>query len=236
VNSLAGSKRYPAGIRDQQEVIIGGSAAPTRTDRRKRTIGYFVRVEAGFSAAGNSPLKQSHVFADLRKTSVDESDLIMQPIQVKPAGNRPIGALVNFFALKFDDIKAPNHVDAAIAKLWAPLRHEPLIPFNWHGQGYVQRRTLNGEAVASWAHHRLYEGRVFSIALDIWIRYDRTGNRHFSRTVSNRADLPDCTKFVSRGDSGSLLVDAEQHAIGLIFAACPSFPPRRNRDRVCRAI
>ena len=58
----------------------------------------------------------------------------MQPSPGEPASNRPIGTLVNFSALKFDgDINEPNHVDAAVARLWAPLQHKPLIPFDWRG-------------------------------------------------------------------------------------------------------
>ena len=63
------------------------------------------------------------------------------------------------------------------------------------------------------------EGRIFSIYLDIWIRYDRTGqSAFFQNQFLIEPALPGFSKFVSKGDSGSLVVDAEQHAIGLVFA------------------
>jgi hypothetical protein len=40
--------------------------------------------------------------------------------------------------------------------------------------------------------------------------------------------LPKFRKFVAKGDSGSLLVDAEQHAIGLIFGGISEAPELRR--------
>ena len=36
--------------------------------------------------------------------------------------------------------------------------------------------------------------------------------------------LPRFTKFAAKGDSGALVVDAEQHAVGLIFAGMSELP------------
>src|SRR6185503_16375783 len=161
------------------------------------------------------------VFADLRKTKVDDTDLIMQPSPGEAASNRPIGMLVNFSTVKFEGaLTEPNHVDAAIAKLWGPQRHNPVIPLIGAVKGHVVKRDIElGEAARKFGRTTGYtEGRIFSIYLDIWIRYDRTGqSAFFKNQFLIEPALPTFSKFVSKGDSGSLVVDAEQHAIGLIF-------------------
>jgi hypothetical protein len=222
--------KYSRGIREPQEVIIGGiSGANTNLTDESGTIGYFCTRKSKLPRRKEiHMLSNSHVFADLRRTRVDDSDLIMQPSPGEPASNRPIGTLVNFSALKFNgDINDPNHIDAAIAKLWAPLAHEPLIPLIGAVKGYVATKDIEiGEAARKFGRTTGYtEGHVFSICLDIWIRYDRTGqSAFFQDQFLIEPDLPQFTKFVSGGDSGSLVVDVEQHAIGLVFAGMSELP------------
>jgi hypothetical protein len=214
---------YSHGIRHQQEIIIGGlSGANTNLTGQSGTIGYFCTRRTKLPRRKEIYLlSNSHVFADLRKTTVDDSDLIMQPSPGEAGGNRPIGMLVNFSTLKFDaGLNEPNHVDAAIAKLWEPQRHSPVIPLIGAVRGYVEKKDINlGEAVRKFGRTTGYtEGTVFSIYLDIWIRYDRTGqSAFFQNQILIEPALPQFTKFVSKGDSGSLVVDAAQHAIGLVF-------------------
>jgi hypothetical protein len=228
--SFAEWDQYRKGIREPQEVIIGGiSGANTNLTGQSGTIGYFCTPKSRLPRRKEIHLlSNSHVFADLRKAKVDDSDLIMQPSPGEPASNRPIGALVNFSALKFDqDIEEPNHIDAAIARLWEPHPHKPVIPLIGAVKGYVEKKDIEvGEAARKFGRTTGYtEGRVFSIYLDIWIRYDRTGqSAFFQNQVLIEPSLPEFTKFASKGDSGSLLVDAEQHAIGLIFAGRSEIP------------
>lgn len=224
LSSFAAWDQYPDGIRERQEVIIGGiSGANTNLTGQSGTIGYFCTRKSKWPRRREIHLlSNSHVFADLRKEKVDDGDLIMQPSPGESASNRPIGALVNFSALKFDcDIKESNHIDAAIAKLWEPHRHKPVIPLIGGVKGYVEKKEIEiGEPARKFGRTTGYtEGRIFSIYLDIWIRYDRTGqSAFFQNQFLIEPDLPRFTKFVASGDSGSLVVDAEQHAIGLIFA------------------
>lgn len=224
------SEQYPNAIREHQEVIIGGiSGANTNLEGQSGTIGYFCTRKSKFSRRKEVHLlSNSHVFADLRKGKVDEGDLIMQPSPGEQSSNRPIGSLVNFSALTFDgDLNEPNHVDAAIAKLWGPHPHKPVIPMIGAVKGYVPKKDIViGEAARKFGRTTGYtEGRIFSIYLDIWIRYDRTGQSAFFKDqFLIEPDLPDFTKFVAKGDSGSLVVDAEQHAIGLIFAGMSDAP------------
>jgi hypothetical protein len=230
LGSIETSNRYPHGIREPQEVIIGGiSGANTNLAGQSGTIGYFCTRKSKLPRWKEIHLlSNSHVFADLRKAKVDDSDLIMQPSPGEPASNRPIGTLVDFSALKFDaDINEPNQVDAAVARLWAPLQHKPLIPLIGAVKGHVATKDIEiGEAVRKFGRTTGYtEGQIFSICLDIWIRYDRTGqSAFFQDQFLIEPDLSQFTKFVSSGDSGSLLVDAKQYAVGLIFAGMAELP------------
>lgn len=230
LSSVVMAPKYPQGIRERQEIIIGGiSGAHTNLSGQSGTIGYFCTRKSKLPRRKEVHLLSNrHVFADLWKAKVDDADLIVQPSPGEPASNRPIGTLVSFSALKFDnDVNDPNHVDAAIAKLWAPLAHKPLIPLIGAVKGYVATKDVEiGEAVRKFGRTTGYtEGKIFSICLDIWIRYDRTGqSAFFQDQFLIEPDLSQFTKFVSGGDSGSLLVDAEQHAIGLIFAGMSELP------------
>jgi hypothetical protein len=221
--SVAVSDRYPNGIREHQEIIVGGiSGANTNLTGQSGTIGYFCTRKSKLPRRKEIHLlSNAHVFVDLLKAKVDDSDLIMQPSPGEPASNRPIGALVNYSALKFDgEVNEPNHVDAAIAKLWGLQLHKPLIPLIGAVKGYVPKKDIEvGEAVRKFGRTTGYtEGRIFSIYLDIWIRYDRTGQSAFFKDqILIEPTSPSHTTFVSKGDSGSLLVDAKQHAVGLIF-------------------
>lgn len=217
-------------IRERQEVIIGGiSGANTNLNGQSGTIGYFCTRKSRFSRLKETHLlSNSHVFADLQKATVDEDDLIMQPSPGEPGNNRPIGTLVNFSALKFEgDVNEPNHIDAAIAKLWSTQQHKPLVPFIGAVKGYVKKDDIKlGEPTRKFGRTTGYtEGCIFSIYLDIWIRYDRTRkSAFFENQLLVEPASPAFQKFVAKGDSGSLLVDENQHAIGLIFGGMSEAP------------
>ncbi|HYJ88235.1 MAG TPA: hypothetical protein VEW46_19375 [Pyrinomonadaceae bacterium] len=222
--------RYPNGIREHQEIIVGGiSGANTNLTGESGTIGYFCTRKSKLRRRKEIHLlSNAHVFVDLHRAKIDDSDLIVQPSPGEPASHRPIGALVNYSAVKFDGlVNEPNHVDAAIAKLWGLQPHKPLIPLIGAIKGYVPKNDIEpGEAVRKFGRTTGYtEGRIFSIYLDIWIRYDRTGqSAFFDNQILVEPNLPGYSKFVSRGDSGSLLVDAKQHAVGLIFGGMSELP------------
>jgi hypothetical protein len=221
---------YPGGIREPQEVIVGGlSGANTNLAGQSGTIGYFCTRRSVLPRRREIHLlSNSHVFADLRKASADAGDLIMHPSPGESATGRPVGALVKFSALKFGGgPEDPNHVDAALAKLWEPQQHRPLIPFVGAVKGYVGKGEAEvGEPARKFGRTTGYtEGRVFSIHMDIRIRYDRTGqSAFFQDQLLIEPSAPDFTNFVARGDSGSLVVDENQHALGLIFAGTSDAP------------
>jgi hypothetical protein len=222
--------RYNDGIRELQEVIVGGiSGANTNLSGASGTIGYFCTRKSRFRRRKEiHMLSNSHVFADLKKANVDDGDLIMQPSPGELSTNRPIGTLIHFSELKFDgDIQSPNHIDAAIAKLWGAQKHKPLIPMIGSVKGCVVKKDVEvGEAVRKFGRTSGYtEGNIFSIYLDIWIRYERTGQSAFFKDqILIEPDLNKFSRFVAPGDSGSLLIDADQYAVGLIFAGVAETP------------
>jgi hypothetical protein len=224
-------------IRERQEVIIGGiSGANSNLSGQSGTIGYFCTRKSRFSRLKETHLlSNSHVFADLQKATVDEGDLIMQPSPGEPGHNRPIGTLVNFSALRFEgDVNEPNHIDAAIAKLWSTQQHKPLLPFIGAVKGYVNKEDIKlGEGARKFGRTTGYtEGRIFSIYLDIWIRYDRTRqSAFFENQLLVEPAGPAFLKFVAKGDSGSLLVDENHHAIGLIFGGMSEAPQTTHAPR-----
>lgn len=224
------SNKYPDGIREYQEVIIGGiSGANTNLTGQSGTIGYFCTRKSKLPGRKETHLlSNAHVFADLRKAKVEQDDLIMQPSPGEPANNRPIGALVSFSTLKFHcDPSEPNHIDAAIARLWTPHQHKPVLPMIGAVKGYVPKADIAvGEAARKFGRTTGYtEGFVTSIYLDIRIRYDRTGqSAFFKNQLLIEPALPGFPIFVAKGDSGSLAVDGNQHAIGLIFAGTSDTP------------
>lgn len=226
---------FPNSMRDHQEVIIGGiSGANLNLTGQSGTIGYFCTRKSKLPRRKEIHLlSNSHVFADLRKPKPDDGDLIMQPSPGEPSNNRPIASLVSCSHLTFDgDVVEPNHVDAAIAKLWSPQNHKPVLPLIGRVQGYVEKKDLEiGEAARKFGRTTGYtEGTVFSIYLDIWIRYDRTGqSAFFQDQILIEPAAPNFWKFVSKGDSGSLLVDCRQNALGLIFGGMAE-PPESLQD------
>jgi len=218
------AEEYRKVIREHQEVIMGGiSGANTNLDGNCGTIGYFVRKKTFLPRKTDvCLLSNSHVFVDLQKAAVDEHDLIMQPSPGEAASSRAIGELVDFAVLKFDNDGADaNYVDAAVAKLWKQQAYQPLIPMIGAVKGFVNKDDVEvGESVRKFGRTTGFtSGSVFSVHLDIRIRYDRTGQEAFFKDqFLIKPDEKQSAKFVDRGDSGSLVVDSAGYAAGLIFS------------------
>lgn len=223
-------ERYAEGIRDRREVIMGGiSGANANLTGQSGTLGYFC-TRRGRLRPGTEThvLSNVHVLADLRKTEVDDSDLIVQPSPGESETNRPIGMLVKYSPVKFNgDTNSPNHIDAAIAKLWVSSPHTPLIPLIGRLKGHVDKRDVRpGDPVCKVGRTTGFTGgRIFSVCLDIWVLYDRTGqSAFFQDQFLIEPALPRFRRFVDKGDSGAMVVDEGQYAVGLIFAGVPEVP------------
>lgn len=230
------SLAYPNGIRERQEVIVGGiSGANSNLTGESGTIGYFCTRKSKLPRPKQLyVLSNTHVLADVGKQGIDDSDLIMQPSPGERAGHRPIGALVSFSPIVFDgDLEAPNRIDAAIAKLWATQQYKLVIPLIGTVDGFVDKKDVQlGEAVCKFGRTTGYtKGSIFSIYLDIWIRYDRTGQSAFFKDqLLIEPSQPTFPKFVAPGDSGSLVLDQHQHAIGLVFGGTSEVPAGTAAD------
>jgi len=235
---------YRKVIREEQAVIMGGiSAANTNLEGQFGTIGYFVRRKSLFSRKADTYLlSNSHVFADLRKAAVDEHDLILQPSPGEAGNNRPIAELTKFAHPKLEnDTTEANFVDAAIAKLWKQQTHKPLIPMIGAVRGFAEKEDVEiGETSRKFGRTTGYtSGKIFSICLDIWIKYDRTGqSSYFKDQFLIEPDKETYEKFVEKGDSGSLLVDANNYANGLIFAGANGNlkPDENNKAQIVKQI
>jgi len=205
-------------------VIMGGiSGANSNLPGECGTIGYFCRKKSLFPRRSEIYLlSNSHVFADLRKGVVDEHDLIMQPSPGEPGTSRPIAELTTFAHPKLqNDTNDANYIDAAIARLWKQEIHKPILPMIGTVGGFVNRSDVEvGEIARKFGRTTGFtSGTIFSIYLDIWVRYERTGDLSFFKDQFLIApDTRSCQKFVDKGDSGSLVVDGENNASGLIFA------------------
>lgn len=230
------AEEYRQLIREKQDVIMGGiSGANTNLDGECGTIGYFCRKKSLIPRKETYLLSNSHVFADLRKSVMDEHDLIMQPSPGESSSSRPIGELTTFAHPKIEnDTTDANFVDAAIAKLWKQEVHKPLIPMIGTVFGFVEKADVEvGESSRKFGRTTGFtRGNVFSIYLDIWVKYDRTGQSSFFKNqFLIEPDKTNYEKFVDKGDSGSLVVDGENYASGLIFAgANGKVEPKQTPD------
>lgn len=217
------TEHYPNAIRERCEVIVGGiSGANAHLTGQSGTIGYFCTRRSKLRRSNQVLLlANSHTLADLQKGTVDEQDLILQPSPGEPGSSRPIATLIDFSAIEFENAEKPNTIDAALAKLWHTQRHDALIPGIGSVKRYVRKQDVNvGEPVRKTGRTTGYSvGWVCSIYVDIWISYSRTGrSAFFHDQILVEPDASKFSVFVDKGDSGSLLVDAGQNALGLIFA------------------
>lgn len=218
------SEEYRKLIRGHQETIIGGiSGANANLDNNSGTIGYFCRKKSFLMRRSEVYLlSNSHVFADLRRMNVEAHDFILQPSPGESGKSRPIAELTNLSPLIFDnDVTDANRIDVAIAKLFKHQEHKFILPFIGEIKRFVEKEDFEiGEKAQKFGRTTGYtRGHLFSVALDIWIKYDRTGkDAFFADQFLIETDKTQYEKFVDKGDSGSLLVDGETNAVGLIFA------------------
>lgn len=218
------AEEYRKLIRGHQDTIIGGiSGANANLDGNSGTIGYFCRKKSFLPRRSEVYLlSNSHVFADLRRMNVEAHDFILQPSPGEGGTSRSIAELTQLSPLKFDnDVTDTNRIDVAIAKLFREQTHKFLLPFIGEIKRYVAKEEVEiGEKARKFGRTTGYtSGKIFSISLDIWIKYDRTGKESFfADQFLIEPEKENYEKFVDKGDSGSLLVDGKNNAVGLIFA------------------
>ncbi len=213
--------------RKPHNILKGGiSGANANLSGESGTIGYFFRpnfidnATHIFLKKHVYLLSNSHVFVDLTKPEKDDSDLILQPSPGESAANKAVAELYDHAPIIFGgDVENPNFVDAAIAKLLGGQTHQTEIPRIGKITDFVRKESVElGSNCQKFGRTTGYtRGKIFSIRLSIWVKYSAKGKEAFFK--DQFLIIPtDGSSFVKGGDSGSLVADDENRAIGLIFA------------------
>ena len=206
-------------IRKYQEVMVGGvSGANMNLTGKNGTLGFFCRNKRGRSSGNVYVLSNAHVLVNLQNPAVSDRDLIVQPSPGEQWPNQSIGALTDFAPLKFDNGDNPNFMDAAIATLKNSQKFQAVLPSIGAVKGYAPKDDVAiGEAVCKFGRSTgRSDGRIYSTDLDVWIEYGVVGQAAFFKNqFLIEPALPDET-FVAPGDSGSLVMGAENYAVGLL--------------------
>lgn len=169
------------------------------------TLGCFVRDAAGVLYI----LTNSHVAAD-------EGRATLGHVIGQPFGTKPVGTLAKFIPFK----PSGNRVDAALVKVDAGI--ESLSRFN----GAIASNVVGARAIGPsdlgrsvWKIGRTTEARAGKITAvevdDLPVGYD-SGVLRFDDQIEVSGGLS--TDFSAGGDSGSLILDDDGIALGLLFA------------------
>jgi hypothetical protein len=184
------------------------------------TLGCYVRQQDGRICG----LSNNHVL--VRGNGWAPPDLVVQPGPGDaPGGGQAdaIGQMVAFERLLPDD----NLVDAALVAIdpaFLPATFD--IPGIGRPTGYWSMNALANHPVSlpvrkAGRTTRVQSGRVVSVIQDFPVRYGDVIH-HFDDVIEVIGS--DCL-FADRGDSGSLVVDEEGQAVGLLFAVENQAPP-----------
>jgi hypothetical protein len=217
-----------ANAKDPHKTIIGGiSGANTNLSNEYGTIGYFcsptiLRPIRKFRKEVFL-LSNAHVFANLSKPEKTGKDLIQQPSPGENKRHGFIASLENFVPIKFDnDTEDPNFTDAAIAKLFPNVAYKLEIPVIGKIIDHIPKERVElRQRCRKFGRTTGYtEGKIFSIHLSIWIKYGSKESFFKDQFLIVPEDAHD--NFLQGGDSGSLVADHENRAVGLIFAGANS--------------
>lgn len=169
------------------------------------TLGAFVRDSRGVLYA----LSNSHVLADEGRTPIGT-------VIGQPHGSSPIGTLAQHVPLAQ---AVPNLADAAIARLdktQALLPYSAALGGNLLGARALVAADLGRTVVKAGRRTGITKGRITAVEIDgLSVGYDQgvlKFNDQFEISGGPTADFSDA------GDSGSLILDTDGWALGLLFA------------------
>jgi hypothetical protein len=171
------------------------------------TLGYLV----GDSKGRRFILSNNHVLAD--NNAAKFGDPILQPGPFDGGKNTPsyrIAQLSAFVPIHFDG--RPNQVDAAIAETDASQVQPVLCSI-----GQVEGIGAFRQGLLVQKHGRTTgrtQGLIVGVHETLWVDYDGKTAR-FEGQLSIAGGR---TPFSDGGDSGSLIVDMQRRAVGLLFA------------------
>ena len=222
-----GKNSQKQAMRKFHETIVGGlSGANVSIRHTHGTIGYFCRPKKKYAVGREVHLlSNSHIFANFRRNRVDECDLISQPSPTEIDNHRPIAKLKRFSEIQFENnYDNPNYIDAAIAKLFKQIPYKPEIPLigkigSVSGTKSIKPGMLCKKVGRTTGYT---EGKIVSINLDIWVNYSRGAKKALFKDQILIQPIGRFNKFVSNGDSGSMVVNHKNSAVGLIFAGTDS--------------
>lgn len=168
-------------------------------------------------------LSNNHVLANENRSRV--GDPVIQPgtLDGGDPAKDTIGELFDYVPLEFSTFGAPNpmvnKVDAACALVtqWGDFSRE--IFWIGHPKGWRTRQSVNdavneGNTVVQKTGRTTgyTTGKISAVAFDGWVGYD-TGDAYFEDQL-----LITPGTFSDAGDSGSAILDMDEHVIGLLFA------------------
>ena len=181
------------------------------------TFGCLVRKRG--DASGLYILSNSHVLADEGVAEI--GDPILQPGAFDGGGRGDrLARLSEFQPFTFSRVGYLNFVDAAIAEV-DPGRVEEVIRILGvapSGVGRVLRRGMQVQKVGRTTDHTVGIVRDVDYRFSLSYKNPDTGRR--SRVGFRDQVL--CSRYTAGGDSGSLVMNMREYALGLHFAGSPS--------------
>lgn len=177
------------------------------------TIGALVRNSGRQDDGRRYILSNNHVLANANNASI--GDPIFQPGRLDggiPLMNQ-IGHLARFVPIRFDG--GENKADCALAEVDPATVLSEVCSI-----GVVRGTVLASRNMIAFKHGRttgLTRGVVTDIDADIRVDYPGNGEAFFTNTIVVRG-VPPTIPFSDGGDSGSIILDSRQRAVGLLFA------------------
>jgi hypothetical protein len=203
-------RALPWHLRRNRPLRVGGSIGHVRVTAG--TLGCFVRDRAGGTAL---LLSNNHVLADENRG--EAGDPVIQPGDLD-GGKDPadrVGQLVRFVRLKRS---GANLVDCAVYTVDDALRYSPGQLTGLGRLGGVGPEVLdqNQEVAKVGRTTGVTRGRVTAFEIDNLVVGFDLGDLRFDNQIEieGTGDGP----FSDGGDSGSLIVTSDLHAVGLLFS------------------
>lgn len=162
-------------------------------------------------------LSNNHVFANSNAAAAGDAIVQPGPLDGGAAEEDRLGALTRFVPIDFAG--GENTADCAIAE----IAEGAVLP-EICSIGRVAGTALPARELVVRKHGRttgLTRGVITDVDADIRVDYAAAGTALFINTMVIRG-LPPTTPFSDGGDSGSLIVDGERRACGLLFAGASS--------------
>ena len=137
-----------------------------------------------------------------------------------------IGMLSQFVEIKFDS--TPNAVDCAIAKIGDPSMISNKIALIGTPTG-IENPKLNSIVQKAGRTTELRRGKVLTIGATVQVNYGSNRNAIFTNQIISQS-------IGAPGDSGSLILNSQKKAVGLLFAGSTSITVFNNINAVLSAL